>query len=441
MRDTGGSVRATPGGPDSFYGRGMSDFPDAWAAVRGRPWRFLLSSWPWRSLAYVATTVPIGMAACVVLVVVLGIGLLTVVILVGLLVLAAVPRVTTVIADLERRRLGLVLPGAIQPRPGTLRERLRAGRSLPTDWAEVGYSLLLAALLWALDGVLLALLVTAPGVLLLAPVLVHVEDPAMFGWQIDDTGEAWLAAIGLGLPALVVSAYAVTVVAAAQGALARLLLDPRPERLAAAVTELRRSRVDLVDAFETERRRIERDLHDGVQQRLVALTMTLGRAELDVPAGPGLAVVQEAHRQAEAALEELRSAVRGIHPRVLTDHGLAAAVHEIADRSPVPVDTRITLPGRLAPPLETAAYFVVSEALTNVVRHAAARSAQVHAWTQDGRLLVTVVDDGVGGADPGHGTGLAGLALRLDALDGRLQVTSPEGGPTEVRMECPLDAA
>jgi signal transduction histidine kinase len=296
-------------------------------------------------------------------------------------------------------------------------------------------------LLWVLDGVLLSFLVTAPGAFLSAPVLVQTDQLDMFGWQIDGTREAWLAAVGIGLPALVISAYGVTGLAVAQAALARLLLDPQPERLAAAVADLRRSRVGLVDAFETERRRIERDLHDGVQQRLVALTMTLGRAELDLPEGPALDLVRAAHQQAEGALEELRSTVRGIHPPVLVDHGLAAAVHEIADRSAVPVDIEITLADRLPAAVETAAYFVVSEALTNVVRHSSARSAQVHAWTRDGRLVLTVVDDGIGGAAMDAGTGLAGLALRLEALDGRLQVTSPAGGPTEVRMECPVDAA
>lgn len=419
----------------------MSHFPDAWAAARGRPLRFLSSSWPWRSLAYVATTVPVGLAAFAALFIVLGVGLLTLVVVVGLLVLAGVPRMATVIAEVERRRLGLVQPCAIQPRSGTLREQLRARRNLPIAWPEVGYSFILATLLWVLDSVLLSFLVITPGAFLLAPVLVQIDQLDMVGWQIDSTREAWIAAVAIGLPALVVSAYAVTMLAVAQGGLTRLLLDPQPAGLAAAVTELRRSRVGLVDAFETERRRIERDLHDGVQQRLVALTMTLGRAELDVPDGPALDLVREAHRQAEGALEELRSTVRGIHPPVLADHGLAAAVHEIADRSPVPVDTEIALAGRLPAAVEAAAYFVVSEALTNVVRHSSARSAQVHAWTQDGRLLLTVVDDGIGGADIDSGTGLAGLALRLEALDGQLLVTSPVGGPTEVRMECPVDAA
>jgi signal transduction histidine kinase len=419
----------------------MSPFPDAWSAVRGRPWRFLGSMWPWRSLAYLGSTVVTGVLTLIALFVVLGIGVLTVVLVVGVLVLAGLPRLATTLAWLERRRLGLVLPRAVTRPEGSLRERLRAGRRLPVAWSEIGYAVLLATVLWVVDAVALVFAVTVPVVLLGAPLLVRTDRVEVVAWQIDTMGEAIFAAAVPGVLALVAAAYLVTMLAAAQAALARLLLDPPEARLAAAVTDLRRSRVGLVDAFETERRRIERDLHDGVQQRLVALTVTLGRAELDVPDGAGLTLVREAHRQAEGALEELRSTVRGIHPRVLADHGLAAAVHEIADRSPVPVHTEINLPCRLPPAVETAAYFVVSESLTNVVRHAGARSAQVHAWTRDGRLVLTVVDDGRGGAAIGAGTGLAGLAIRLEALDGGLQVTSPVGGPTEVRMECPIDAA
>jgi len=278
-----------------------------------------------------------------------------------------------------------------------------------------------------------------PAVLLLAPALHRWAGPMeVTGWRVDTPAEAWVA-VAAGVPALVLAAYVLTAVAAGQAGLARLLLDPREAELAAAVADLRRSRVRLVDAFETERRRIERDLHDGVQQRLVALTMTLGRAELDVAEGPGLDLVRRAHEQAEAALEDLRGTVRGIHPRVLLDHGLAAAVHEVADRCSVPVTVDVGLTGRLPAPIEAAAYFVASEALTNVERHARARRAEVHAWLRDDALLLSVVDDGVGGARPADGSGLAGLALRLEALGGRLSVTSPDGGPTEIRMECPCD--
>jgi signal transduction histidine kinase len=418
----------------------VSSFPDAWTAVRGRPWRFLGTSWPWRSLAYVATTVPVGVATVVALFVVVGVGLLTLVVVVGLLVLTAVPTIATGVAALERRRVGFVLPGAARQPEGSLRERLRASRDLPVSWPEVGYAVLLSLVLWVVDAVVLSTTVTVSGSLLLAPLLVRADAIDVGIWRIDTTGEANLA-VPLGAVALVLTAYVVTALAVAQAALTQVLLDPQQGRLAEAVQDLRRSRVDLVDAFETERRRIERDLHDGVQQRLVALTMTLGQAELDVADGPGLALLRRAHQQAEEALDELRSTVRGIHPRVLVDHGLAAAVHEIADRSTVPVQVDIALAARLPGPVETAAYFVVSEALTNATRHAAARLVRVQAWTHDDRLVLTVGDDGVGGAVVGGGTGLTGLALRLEALDGRLTVTSPPGGPTEVRMECPIDAA
>lgn len=413
----------------------MSRAPDAWSALRGRPEGYLGSRWPWGALAYLATTVPVGLVTVVVLGATLFLGLTTLVVVVGLVVLATVPVLAGALGVLERARLRLVLGTAA---PGaSLRERLRAGRRLQPSWAEIGYAVLLAVVLWPLDLVLLIFAGTVPVVLLLAPWLARVDRLEMVGWSIGPGAEAWLAA-ALGVVALAAAAYLLGLAAVAQAALTRLLLDPREAELARAVADLRRSRVDLVDAFETERRRIERDLHDGVQQQLVALTMTLGRAELDVPDGPGLTLVRQAHRQAETALEDLRSTVRGIHPRVLVDLGLAAAVHEVADRSAVPVSVDIRLDERLPAPVEAAAYFVVSEALTNVARHSGARRAEVHAWRRDDTLVVTVVDDGHGGARAdGEGSGLRGLRLRLDALGGELVVSSPDGGPTEVRMECP----
>ena len=418
----------------------MSRAPDAWTALRGRPWRFLGSAWPWRSAAYLVTSVPLGVLVVVVLGTGLVLGVLTLVVVVGVAVLAGLPVLIGVLGAVERRRLALVQrapAAALSPR-----ERYRIGRRLPLSWSETGYAVLLGAVLWWVDFAVLVVVGTVPPVLLLAPLLVQSEDHLeMFGWRVDSPAEAWVA-VGMGVPALALAAYAFTALAAGQAALARLLLDPREAELAAAVADLRLSRVRLVDAFETERRRIERDLHDGVQQRLVALTMTLGRAELDLADGaaePALHLVRRAHEEAEAALEDLRGTVRGIHPRVLVDHGLAAAVHEVADRCSVPVSVDIALDRRLPAPIEAAAYFVASEALTNVERHARARRAEVHAWLQDDAVVLSVVDDGVGGARPADGSGLAGLALRLEALGGRLRVTSPDGGPTEVRMECPCD--
>jgi signal transduction histidine kinase len=413
--------------------------PDAWTALRARPWHYLASRWPWTALAYLLSTIPVGLVMLAVLATTLVIGGLTVVLVVGLVVLAGIPVLAGLLGVVERARLRLVLGRTSSGM--SLAERLRAGRGLPVSWPEVGYAFLVSVVLWPLDALVLVFAVTVPVTLLLAPWLSRVDRMEVVGWSVDTTAESWLAA-AVGVVALAAAAYVVGLVAVAQASLARLLLDPRDAELAAAVADLRRSRVDLVDAFETERRRIERDLHDGVQQRLVALTMTLGSAELDVPEGPGLDLVRTAHRQAEEALDELRATVRGIHPRVLVDHGLTAAVHEIADHSPIPVSVDLRLDERLPGPVEAAAYFVVSEALTNVVRHSGARRAEVHGWRQGDTFVLTVHDDGVGGArvDRTTGSGLAGLAVRLDALGGDLRVTSPEGGPTEVRMEAPCAA-
>jgi len=396
--------------------------------------------WPWRSLLYLGSTVPIGIAALVVLVVMIGIGLVTAILVIGVLLLAAVPLVTTVIAEAERARLHLVLPSSGTTERATLQERLTGWRRLPMSWSEIGYAALLATVLWVVDAIVLIMAVATPLVLITSPLLMNVttdERVDLLGWRIDTVDEAW-PAVAVGVLALGVAAYVVTAVASGQAALTRIVLDSSEERLASAVTDLRRSRAGLVDAFEIERRRIERDLHDGAQQRLVALTMSLGQAELALEDGPARDLVVRSHTLAEEALADLRTTVRGIHPQVLTDHGLAAAVHELADRSAIPVDTELLLPGRLPAPVEATAYFVVSEALTNIARHADARSAQVQAWVAGDLLTVTIVDDGRGGADPERGTGLAGLVARVEAIDGDLRIISPSGGPTQVRMTCPI---
>jgi signal transduction histidine kinase len=238
-----------------------------------------------------------------------------------------------------------------------------------------------------------------------------------------------------------VGAWLLGVVAGARTGLTRLLIAPREAGLGARVAELARSRVRLVDAFEAERRRIERDLHDGAQQRLVALTMTLGLARLDAPPGPLADQLAKAHQEAGAALAELRELIHGIHPKVLADYGLEAAVADAADRSAVPVDVDLELPGRLSPAVEAAAYFVVCEALANVGRHSGASRAEVSGGHRDGRLLLWIRDDGRGGARAGEGSGLTGLADRVSVLDGRLSLSSPPGGPTLLRVEIPCEPA
>src|SRR5690606_34683118 len=191
---------------------------------------------------------------------------------------------------------------------------------------------------------------------------------------------------------------------------ARHLLAPRPaDELGARVTQLETSRAAAVDSAETERRRIERDLHDGAQQRLVALAMDLGaareRLEAEDPEA-GRRLVADAHEEAKAALREIRDLVRGIHPVILEDRGLDAALSAVVARSPVPVALNVDVASRPSPAVESAAYFVVTEALTNVARHAAATSATVAIERAGDRLVIEVRDDGIGGADPARGTGL-----------------------------------
>jgi signal transduction histidine kinase len=194
-----------------------------------------------------------------------------------------------------------------------------------------------------------------------------------------------------------------------------------------------------VDLAAEDRRQIERDLHDGVQQRLVSLAMDLGRAKEKLDTDPESAkeLVDEAHEEAKRAITEVRDLARGIHPAVLTDRGLDAALSALAARSTIPVDVQVDVTERPPASVEAAAYFVVSEALTNVVKHANATKASVTVRRSGDRLTVQVQDDGVGGASITDGSGLAGLRDRVGALDGELHLLSPGGGPTVLMVEIP----
>lgn len=212
------------------------------------------------------------------------------------------------------------------------------------------------------------------------------------------------------------------------------------EHLAARVDTLTDSRREAVDSVEAERRRIERDLHDGPQQRMVSIAMTLGMAKEAIHRDPDAAaeLVDEAHRSAKEAIVEMRHVARGIVPPILADRGLEAALPALAARSAVPTSVDVRDVGRLDPTTEAIAYFVVSEALTNVAKHSGAAHAEVDVSTTDGHLVAVVTDDGRGGADPGLGTGLTGLRQRLTAVDGTLDVSSPNGGPTRLTATLPL---
>jgi signal transduction histidine kinase len=221
----------------------------------------------------------------------------------------------------------------------------------------------------------------------------------------------------------------------AAGSAGRLALENARlhAQLRAQLTELQESRTRIVAAGDAERRRLERDLHDGAQQRLLALGLALQLLRADHRDSQLLA---EAESELQEALRELRELARGIHPAILTDQGLTAAVGSLVDRAALPITTRVT-DQRYPQPVESAAYFVVSEALANATKHAHARSATVSIAPRNGGLVVEVSDDGCGGAKPGAGSGLEGLADRVGALDGRLTINSTPGAGTTIRAEIP----
>jgi signal transduction histidine kinase len=217
------------------------------------------------------------------------------------------------------------------------------------------------------------------------------------------------------------------------------LLAPTRKEMAARLGRLSESRSQVVDASAAELRRIERDLHDGAQARLVSLGMSIGLAEQVVRDDPDLALklLAEARTTSGQALSDLRHLVRGIYPPVLAERGLDGAVRALVLSLPLPVDLNIELAGRPPAPVESAAYFAIAEVLANVVRHSAARSAWVQLEYEPGKLVVIIGDDGTGGAVPRTGGGLRGIERRLAAFDGLIAVTSPVGGPTVVTMELP----
>lgn len=398
----------------------------AWQAITGNPLRFLGSPWPWRALLYLLTSVPGSFG--ILLVVSLGRQVALVVGVIMLLVVAGV--FSGPIASLERRRLRLIDPAGIpmaKPKPWT-------SFASPAAWREIGYALLWVTILPVVN----ALLVVVAGITVFSGV---------------DTFHSWLTAgapvTAAGDPPVVVvltvamvlvwvagGAYLLTLVAAVQGMLARSLLTAPPEE---RMIELTRSRARLVDAFEAERRRIERDLHDGAQLQLTAVLMQLGLAKLDVGQDPeGTAkAIGLAYDHTQAALDELRRVIRGIHPSVLTDRGLEVAITELARHCPIPVTVDLGLPHRPPPSVEAAAYFCVSESLTNVIKHSQAHKATIKAEISDGFLMVEVSDDGIGGADPAAGSGIDGLADRIGVLEGTLSLSSPAGGPTVIRVRLP----
>ena len=429
-------------------------------AIPGRP---LVRALLWT--LFLLTSLPLGLLWFVVLAVSLLVGLPLTIVWVGLHVLAFAALVCVLGAGVERWRLGALLdtrfPSPYRPLPHKpILARLRARAADPALWRGLLYIILLIPV------GLIELVV----VFVLAFSVVLVSYPLWLGTLPEGRGVTWTGAFTadtlpesllvalVGLVVMTAAAALVPQACRAHGALGRRMLGPSKRAgLDERVEELTEGRSKAVGAAIAERRRIERDLHDGAQQRLVSLAMAIGMARQKLEkgrvgdavvgpeAGEATELVREAHEEAKRALAEIRDLIRGIHPAVLTDRGLDAAISALAGRSPVPTSVEVELDERPPDAAEITAYFVIAEALANVAKHSGASEARVSVRRERGArngerpedlLVVEVEDDGRGGADPA-GAGLAGLADRALVLDGRLTVQSPTGGPTRVRAELP----
>ncbi|MFD8196257.1 sensor histidine kinase [Streptomyces wuyuanensis] len=413
------------------------------APFEGRTWRefgYLLLSLP---LSVVFFSLALSLTAA-------GAGL--VVTFLGIPVLAAALAMCRGFGAVERARARTLLrldvadPAPVRPRgrgaPGWIGAVLKSGVS----WRHLLYCL--AHLPWAVFAFSVSLafwtygwgLLTYPLWQWVFPVYAGIDGLQLYG---DGTHGIYLdspfelaVTSTIGLLFTLATPWIIRGFATVDRLLVAGLLGP--SRLEGRIVELESDRGVVVDTAAADLRRIERDLHDGAQARLVALAMDLGLAKEKMAEDPRAAarMVDEAHGEVKTALQELRDLARGIHPAVLTDRGLDAALSSVASRCTVPVRVEVDLPARPVPAIEGIAYFTVSELLQNVSKHSGARTASVDVWRAENRLMLQVSDDGRGGADAA-GSGLGGLAERLEAVDGLLVVDSPAGGPTVITAELP----
>uniref|UniRef100_A0AAU1LPR9 histidine kinase n=1 Tax=Streptomyces sp. NBC_00148 TaxID=2903626 RepID=A0AAU1LPR9_9ACTN len=391
----------------------------------------------------VGSTVLFVLSVLSIVFVVLGLGLVT------------TPWVTEAVRrHANRRRLlaaewsGIRIPVPYRPFPKDVRagftgqvERTTLLLKDPATWRDLRWLLLDMTAGYVLLVLTFALLVYPLEGLVLAAGLWRVfEDSTYWYGFVPVSGQGTgLAAAALGVAIFLVGMWASGPLLRLHFVLARSALSPAPGELSERIDRLTETRHEAVDTAASELRRIERDLHDGAQARLVAMGMNLGTIEALVEKDPAEAkkLLAMARTSSAEALTELRDLVRGIHPPVLAERGLGDAVKALALRLPVSSEVTVELPGRADAPVESAAYFAVSETLTNVVKHAEADRLWVDVHHADGMLRISVTDNGRGGASVGGGSGLSGIERRLGTFDGVLAVSSPAGGPTMVTMEIP----
>ncbi|MFF8317128.1 sensor histidine kinase [Streptomyces bobili] len=407
----------------------------------------------WREFAYVLLSLPISIVLFTFAVTMLSVGAGLLVTFLGVPVLAAGLAACRGLGSVERARargllgLDVAAPEPLRPRGKGAMSWMGAVLKSGTSWRHVLYAVL--HMPWAVFSFTVAITfwvygwatLTYPLWFWLFPLYGGQDGLQLYGDDghrvyLDNPFEITVTAL-LGLLITLATPWIVRALTTVDRVMVHGLLGP--SRLASRVVELESDRGVVVDTAAADLRRIERDLHDGAQARLVALAMDLGLAKEKLREDPREAarMVDEAHGEVKTALQELRDLARGIHPAVLTDRGLDAALSSVASRCTVPVQVEVDLVERPAAAIEGIAYFTVSELLQNVSKHSGARSASVDVWRVEERLMVQVSDDGVGGADASGGSGLAGLAGRLDAVDGILVVDSPVGGPTRVTAELP----
>lgn len=359
---------------------------------------------PFKAIGFMIATFPLRILQFVLIVVGVTVGVATTIIWVGIPILLLTTAAARQFGDLERRwvpaMLGTRIPAAERlPLEGNLLRSWRIQLTDPTTWRDAGYLLL------ALPLGIFEFAMAIPSIILV-PMAIWVVP--WIGWM---HGQLALSMLG----------------------------PPRAQRAEEKAQQLQASRARGVDAAEAERRRIERDLHDGAQQRLVSLAMGLGRAKSKLDSDPEALreLLDDAHSDAKQAVSELRDLARGIYPAVLADRGLDAALSAQAAKSPIPVRMHVDIDPRPPAAVETTAYFIVGETLANIAKHAGASEAQVHAWRTDDTVVIEVTDNGTGGAEMRPGGGLAGLADRAATIDGVVTVVSPAGAGTVIRADLP----
>jgi signal transduction histidine kinase len=393
----------------------------------------------WYANAAISLGFFVGVFSFAALVSLASAGFTTLVAGIGLVFIALGIEGSRLVARIERRRVTLGTPDRLLAHPyrpprGGVAEILRAEFADENRWRDVLY----VAVNFPLSIIEFIVMVTV-WALSLSLLTMPLWYDAVAGVPLVVIGTLGGAAL---LP--VAASISQLVMALHRGVVAGLLCTSESRELRRQVETLKESRSAVLDVEASELHRIERDLHDGAQQRLVMLTIDLGLASERIDTDPAAAkqLVLEAHEQARQAQTELRNLVRGIAPSILLDRGLVPALGSIAARGPVPTVVRSDLPPgeRLPAAIERAAYFVVAEALANVAKHSGARGCEVRCRRDGSRLVVEVTDDGAGGATVEPGGGLAGLAGRVAGVDGTFTVTSPAGGPTLVRAELPVAA-